>query len=193
MLIVAAGPAQHNGTIQVITRRFLLGHGVAVSFLAPAIAAPLSPRAAARPQTPPRVQPLVLLDPGHGGKDPGAIGVSGTSEKIIALDAAQELRRQLLASGRYRVELTRTRDVFIPLEDRVGIAQKHGAALTALGVDFDNGIGDLVEKLAKLPEAQRAAIEADLKAAYAAGPGVASVIRRYLAKKSPASLRPAYN
>ena len=129
MLIVAAGPAQHNGTIQVITRRFLLGHGVAVSFLAPAIAAPLSPRAAARPQTPPRVQPLVLLDPGHGGKDPGAIGVSGTYEKIIALDAAQELRRQLLASGRYRVELTRTRDVFIPLEDRVGIAQKHGAAL----------------------------------------------------------------
>jgi isocitrate dehydrogenase len=53
--------------------------------------------------------------------------------------------------------------------------QKHAAALAQLGVDFDNGIGDLVEKLGRLPEAQRAAIEADLKAAYAAGPGVAMV------------------
>ena len=53
--------------------------------------------------------------------------------------------------------------------------QKHAAALAQLGVDLDNGIGDLVEKLGRLPEAQRAAIEADLKAAYAAGPGVAMV------------------
>jgi isocitrate dehydrogenase len=53
--------------------------------------------------------------------------------------------------------------------------QKHAAALAQLGVDFDNGIGDLVEKLGKLPAPQRAAIEADLKAAYAAGPGVAMV------------------
>jgi isocitrate dehydrogenase len=52
---------------------------------------------------------------------------------------------------------------------------KHAATLAQLGVDLDNGIGDLVEKLGKLPEAQRAAIEADLKAAYAAGPGVAMV------------------
>jgi N-acetylmuramoyl-L-alanine amidase len=73
--------------------------------------------------------PVVMLDPGHGGKDPGAIGVSGTYEKHIALATAQELRRQLLATGRYRVELTRTRDVFIPLEDRVEMAQQRGAAL----------------------------------------------------------------
>lgn len=73
--------------------------------------------------------PLVMLDPGHGGKDPGAIGVSGTYEKHIAFAAAQELRRQLLASGRCRVTLTRSRDVFIHLRDRVEIAQTHGAAL----------------------------------------------------------------
>jgi N-acetylmuramoyl-L-alanine amidase len=73
--------------------------------------------------------PLVMLDPGHGGKDPGAIGVSGTYEKHVAFATAQELRRQLAASGRYRVELTRTRDVFIPLEDRVGTAQRRGALL----------------------------------------------------------------
>jgi N-acetylmuramoyl-L-alanine amidase len=114
------------GQIQVITRRFLLGYGVSASFLLPAVAGAASPRVT-RP--PPRALPLVLLDPGHGGKDPGAIGISGTYEKHIALAAAEDLRRQLVASGRYRVELTRTRDVFVPLEDRVGIAQKHGAAL----------------------------------------------------------------
>ncbi len=52
---------------------------------------------------------------------------------------------------------------------------KHGAAFTKLGVDFNNGLGDLVEKLPRLPEAERAAIEADLRAAFAAGPAVAMV------------------
>src|SRR3954451_16628143 len=70
-----------------------------------------------------------MLDPGHGGKDPGAIGISGTYEKQVALSAAFELKRQLEAHGRYRVALTRTRDAFIPLEDRVAKAQEHGAAL----------------------------------------------------------------
>ena len=129
----------------MFTRRFLLGHGVSVSFLLPeAVAAATPPHAGSSqagahhaaaqhpgglPPARPRSLPLVLLDPGHGGKDPGATGVSGTYEKHIALAAAQELRRQLEASGRYRVALTRTRDVFIPLEDRVGIAQRHDAAL----------------------------------------------------------------
>ena len=73
--------------------------------------------------------PLVMLDPGHGGKDPGAIGISGTFEKQVALAAAFELKRQLEAGGRYRVALTRGRDVFVPLDDRVAKAQAHGAAL----------------------------------------------------------------
>jgi N-acetylmuramoyl-L-alanine amidase len=47
----------------------------------------------------------------------------------VALAAAQELRRQLLTGGHYRVELSRTNDVFIPLEDRVAIAQRRGAML----------------------------------------------------------------
>jgi N-acetylmuramoyl-L-alanine amidase len=78
---------------------------------------------------PARPKPLVVLDPGHGGKDPGAIGVSGTYEKHIALATAQELKRQLEATGRYRVDMTRTRDVFIPLDSRVAQAQGRGAAL----------------------------------------------------------------
>jgi N-acetylmuramoyl-L-alanine amidase len=76
-----------------------------------------------------RPVPLVMLDPGHGGKDPGAIGVSGTYEKQVALAAALELKTRLESTGRYRVELTRARDVFIPLDDRVDRAQRKNAAL----------------------------------------------------------------
>src|SRR5574340_655471 len=120
-----------------ITRRLLLGRlgtgaGVVGTFLLPpalhqAIAAPhhLTPH---RQRAQPRA-PLVMLDPGHGGKDPGAIGVSGTYEKHIALATALELRHLLERSGRYRVAMTRAKDHFIPLEDRVSIAQEHGAAL----------------------------------------------------------------
>ena len=73
--------------------------------------------------------PLVVLDPGHGGKDPGAIGRSGVFEKHVVLAAAQELTRQLLAGRRCTVALTRGQDVFIPLPDRVAFAQARGAAL----------------------------------------------------------------
>ncbi|WP_371277359.1 N-acetylmuramoyl-L-alanine amidase family protein [Acetobacter orleanensis] len=73
--------------------------------------------------------PLVMLDPGHGGKDPGAIGYSGTYEKYVAEAAAAELRQQLLATGRYRVAMTRTSDHFVPLDGRVELAQQHGASL----------------------------------------------------------------
>ncbi len=73
--------------------------------------------------------PLVMLDPGHGGRDPGAIGAHGTHEKRITLAVAHELKRQLEAAGQCRVALTRSRDVFIPLAQRVEAARKHQAAL----------------------------------------------------------------
>ena len=73
--------------------------------------------------------PLVVLDPGHGGADPGAIGAAGTQEKRIVLAVAQELRRRLEAGGRVRVALTRGRDVFVPLAERVAIARRREAAL----------------------------------------------------------------
>lgn len=78
---------------------------------------------------PATARPLVVLDPGHGGRDPGAIGVSGTQEKRIALAAALELRRQLVAGGRARVALTRGGDTFVPLAERVRLAQRQGARL----------------------------------------------------------------
>lgn len=107
----------------VIPRRLLL----AGAFAAPATASSARPRDAPSPKRAPL--PLVMLDPGHGGKDPGAIGYAGTYEKHIAFATAQELKRQLEQSGACRVALTRGRDVFIPLPDRVAIAQGHDAAL----------------------------------------------------------------
>lgn len=74
-------------------------------------------------------KPLVVLDPGHGGADPGAEGANGVFEKRVVLDLAKELKSQLEASGRYRVMLTRERDVFIKLADRVKFARDHGADL----------------------------------------------------------------
>lgn len=91
-------------------------------------AAPMVPPPAARP-TPTPEKPLIVIDPGHGGVDPGALGIGGVFEKDITLAMALELRRQLLASGRYRVTLTRDRDVFIRLRDRVAIAREAGADL----------------------------------------------------------------
>ena len=74
-------------------------------------------------------KPLVVVDPGHGGVDPGTIGVSGGYEKAVTLACALELKRQLEASGRYRVMLTRSRDVFVQLRQRVGLARDSGADL----------------------------------------------------------------
>lgn len=74
-------------------------------------------------------QRVVMLDPGHGGQDPGAIGVSGTREKFIALATASAAARYLEAMGHYRVLMTRDSDEYIPLQQRVELAQKAGADL----------------------------------------------------------------
>jgi N-acetylmuramoyl-L-alanine amidase len=73
--------------------------------------------------------PLVVIDPGHGGYDPGAIGRRGTEEKRLTLAAAQALRRKLQEGGKCRVAMTRERDEFISLADRVAFARTRDAAL----------------------------------------------------------------
>ena len=72
---------------------------------------------------------IIVIDPGHGGVDPGAIGRSGVLEKDITLRTARTLKRRLERSGRYRVVLTRDRDVFIRLRDRIAVARRHDADL----------------------------------------------------------------
>lgn len=72
---------------------------------------------------------IVVVDAGHGGKDPGAVGIKGVREKTITLASAKELARQLEESGRYKVVMTRTTDKFILLHDRVKIARAAKADL----------------------------------------------------------------
>jgi N-acetylmuramoyl-L-alanine amidase len=74
-------------------------------------------------------RPLIMLDPGHGGVDSGALAPSGEMEKNIVLEFAQTLREKLEASGKYRVLMTRADDTFIPLGERVRISRAAGASL----------------------------------------------------------------
>lgn len=74
-------------------------------------------------------KPLIVIDAGHGGKDPGAIGRRKTFEKNITLSYSKELRKQLLKTGKFRVYMTRDKDIFIPLRQRVKKAEKAGGDL----------------------------------------------------------------
>ncbi|MBT4718622.1 MAG: N-acetylmuramoyl-L-alanine amidase, partial [Rhodospirillaceae bacterium] len=72
---------------------------------------------------------VVVIDPGHGGIDPGATGQSGIVEKNITLAAAHAIKARLVRTGRYKVLLTRDRDMFIQLRNRVAFARDKGAEL----------------------------------------------------------------
>jgi N-acetylmuramoyl-L-alanine amidase len=77
----------------------------------------------------PNVRPMVVIDAGHGGVDPGAIGVSGVYEKKVVLDYARSIAQRLRESGKFDVALTRDRDIFLPLRERVLLARTKGADL----------------------------------------------------------------
>jgi N-acetylmuramoyl-L-alanine amidase len=81
---------------------------------------------AAKPQG--ETRQLVVIDPGHGGIDPGAV-VASIAEKSVVLAFGLALKGQLEASGRYRVLMTRDDDTFVPLGERVRIARAAGADL----------------------------------------------------------------
>jgi len=107
-----------------------------------AAATPTPPRADAEDQASPfRLAPrkpeprrrgdkhVVVIDPGHGGVDPGTIGISGTYEKHVTLAMARELKKQLEETGRFKAVLTRDRDIFVRLRDRVQLARDAKAEL----------------------------------------------------------------
>jgi N-acetylmuramoyl-L-alanine amidase len=72
---------------------------------------------------------VVVIDPGHGGIDPGAVSRAGTAEKEVVLAFSKVLKETLEASQHYDVHLTRTEDVFLSLRDRVQFARQHNADL----------------------------------------------------------------
>jgi N-acetylmuramoyl-L-alanine amidase len=109
--------------------------------------------------------PLVVIDAGHGGHDPGAISPHGGKlEKNITLAIAKAVRSELLKSGRVRVALTRDSDTFLVLQDRYGIARKMGANLfisihadSAESQDANGGTVYTLSEVASDREAQRLA------------------------------------
>ncbi|MHB2168037.1 N-acetylmuramoyl-L-alanine amidase [Alsobacter sp. R-9] len=85
----------------------------------------------AHPAKPPQgdSRPVIVLDPGHGGIDTGAIGVGQVVEKDLVFTFARELKAKLEKAGHYRVVLTREGDSFVSLRERVKIAQAQNASL----------------------------------------------------------------
>lgn len=112
--------------------RVLTGAPLVIPFGGFSAGALLSARhAAAAPATPkpPRQPPVLVIDPGHGGKDPGALGPQGVMEKHVTLDIARAIAEQLGRRGGVRCLLTRQDDRFLPLADRVAMAREARADL----------------------------------------------------------------
>ena len=74
-------------------------------------------------------KPVIVIDPGHGGIDPGAVGAGAMPEKAIVLAVAQQLKAVLAQTGRYDIRMTRSSDVFISLDRRLKISTDSGADL----------------------------------------------------------------
>ena len=108
----------------------LLGRGYVIRVALPEAGASVGLPEIQGPEDPAR--PLIVIDAGHGGHDPGASGASalgGVKEKTLALALARALRDRLLREGGVRVALTRDDDTFLVLEERAEIARALGADL----------------------------------------------------------------
>jgi N-acetylmuramoyl-L-alanine amidase len=94
---------------------------------------------------PPKSRPVIVIDAGHGGLDPGAVGVGGVLEKSIVLQVAQRLRATLAATRRYDVVMTRATDIFVPLDQRVAISTAAAADLfISLHADSIGPVGEAI-------------------------------------------------
>ncbi|MDX6768910.1 MAG: N-acetylmuramoyl-L-alanine amidase [Elusimicrobiota bacterium] len=128
---------------------------------------------AAKTPAPSTRRRLVVIDPGHGGKDPGAIGPRGTYEKDHNLAAALELARVLRERGDFDVVLTRETDEFVPLSDRSDLANSKEADLfvslhcNAASNKRENGFEVYsVSETASDPEAEKLAAAENAVLAY---------------------------
>ncbi|MFJ7313288.1 N-acetylmuramoyl-L-alanine amidase [Pseudomonas sp. NPDC098747] len=88
---------------------------------------PMVPRETLSKPTHPKRDIIVVVDPGHGGKDPGAVGAKGEREKDVVLSIAQLLGKRLKKEKGFDVKLVRNDDFFVPLRKRVEIARQHKA------------------------------------------------------------------
>jgi N-acetylmuramoyl-L-alanine amidase len=125
------------GDIPHLTRRRFLKLSLGLPVLGVSLALPVEMLAAqlqtkdgpVLPVRKPSAPRLLMIDPGHGGRDPGAIGLRGTHEKDVTLDIARYLAEALNARAGTDARLTRSDDVFLPLEERVKIGRDARADL----------------------------------------------------------------
>jgi len=105
-------------------------------------------------------RPLVVIDAGHGGHDPGASGTNGAREKDVTLATARAVRDELLRGGRVRVALTRDTDTFLILQERAEIARAMKAdlflSIHADAAPIDGAVGATVYTLSEVASDTRA-------------------------------------
>jgi len=102
--------------------------GAAQASLTVNLPPPVNDRVYGAPEA--RGRPIVVIDPGHGGRDPGATSVSGqVREKELTLALAQDLRDILVKRGRVRVAMTREDDRYLTLDQRAAVARRLDAAM----------------------------------------------------------------
>ena len=122
--LLAASPENFSET-------FAKDHGTETDLSTATILKPLAtpPEKPALAETPSELRKVIVIDPGHGGIDPGAISPSKTLEKDVVLKYGLALRKELEKSGRYKVVMTRVDDTFVRLEKRVEFARENKADL----------------------------------------------------------------
>lgn len=106
---------------------FGVGTGAAKAAEDPAAAPPAATQEPQKPKS--HGKPVIMIDPGHGGIDGGAVSASSLLEKDVVLAVGKELGRQLTSTGRYDVHMTRSSDVFVSLDQRLGLSSKQGVDL----------------------------------------------------------------
>lgn len=166
------------------------------SAISPPAVMPPAPKAVKRP--PARAQniyrPLIVLDPGHGGHDSGAQKF-GTVEKDVVLAFGKLLRDKLVASGRYRVLMTRDTDRFVDLDERREFAERHKAALfIAIHADYAStsasgatiyslreNVAESLKRSTRSTVRQRVLSGSELKPIKAEAPGEAGAVKSFLA------------
>ena len=159
------------------------------------VPAPVTDTIYAAPEA--RGRPIIVIDAGHGGRDPGATSVSGqVNEKDLTLALARELRDDLVKRGRVRVAMTRNDDRYLTLDQRAAVARRLNAALF-VSLHMDSAPNPLARgatvyslsdvasdaEAARLAAAQNAGAESDSRAARSRACSPTSRCRRRCARR----------
>lgn len=117
-----------SGNIMVLNPNGDNDYRLVLDFVANNTSAAKSATTATAPTTTNNKKYVIVIDAGHGGKDPGCIGKSGTKEKTVVLSVAKKLKSKLDANG-FKTYLTRSNDTYLKLAERAEIGEKHHADL----------------------------------------------------------------